>query len=44
MYLEIHHTVKYIKHSEFVNNCQHKRKLLLKFMKDSKDELFLAIV
>ena len=31
------------KRSEFVNNChkrKHKRKLLLKFMKDSKDELF----
>ena len=25
------------KRSEFVNNCGHKRKLLLKFMKDSKD-------
>ena len=27
------------KHFEFVNNCRNKRKLLLKFMNDSKDEL-----
>ena len=25
------------KRSEFVNNCRHKRKLLLEFMKDSED-------
>ena len=28
---------KIYKHSEFVNNCRHKRKLLLGSMKDSKD-------